>query len=83
MRRKDVHIYVKKLPYIIFSSDNIAYSVNEHSEGLCFKKKCKDGTHISFVLVSNKKSTLTAKSICLETKNYMNKKRSISLTNDV
>ena len=83
LTNEEIHNYVRKLPEIITESDSISYTVNNKSEGLRFKKVMDDGTYISFVLVSNKKGTLTAKSIFLDKQDFETKKRSISPTNDV
>ena len=83
MTREDVHKYVGVLPEIISNFDSASYSIEPDSEGIRFKKKLPDGNYISFVLVSNKQSTLKAKSIHLDKIDYETKKRSISPTNDV
>lgn len=83
MTREDVHKYVRVLPEIISNFDSASYSIEPDSEGIRFKKKLPDGNYISFVLVSNKQSTLKAKSIHLDKIDYETKKRSISPTNDV
>ena len=82
MTRDDVQKYVSLLPKIISEFDNVSYSLEKSSEGVRFKKKLSDGTYISFVLVSNKKNTLKAKSIYLDKTDYEAKKRSISPTSD-
>lgn len=82
MTRDDVQKYVSLLPKIISEFDNVSYSLEKSSEGVRFKKKLSDGTYISFVLVSNKKNTLKAKSIYLDKTAYEAKKRSISPTSD-
>ena len=82
LTNEEIHNYVRKLPDIITESDDISYTNNNKNEGLRFKKKFDDGTYISFVLVSNKKGTLTAKSIFLDKSDFEAKKRNISPTSD-
>ena len=80
---QDIHEYVKKIPEIISNFDSVYYSKNNKHEGLRFTKKIDNETYYSFSLVSNQKGTLTIQSTSMNSKDYENKKRSISLSNDV
>lgn len=82
LTNEEIHDYVKKLPSLISECDDVIYSKNEKDEGLQFKKKFEDGTYYSFDIVSNKKHTLTAKTIFMLKQDYEHKKRSISLPNN-
>lgn len=78
--KQDVKNFAIKLPDIVANFDSVIYSNNGVDEGLRFKKKFKDGTYISFLLTSDKKSRLLAKSISMDKQTYTNKKRSVSLS---
>ena len=78
--KHDVKNFAIKLPNIVANFDSVIYSNNGIDEGLRFKKKFKDGTYISFLLTSDKKSRLLAKSISMDKHTYTNKKRSVSLS---
>ena len=82
LTNREIHDYVKKLPSLITDCDEVVYSKNEKDEGLRFKKQFEDGTYYSFDIVSNKKHTLTAKTIFMSKEDYGHKKRSISLPNN-
>jgi len=79
--REDIHEYVKKLPNIISNFDSVVYG-KQKDEGLRFKKKISNYNYYSFCLVSNKKHTISAKTIYIEKLNYEIKKRSISLSSN-
>lgn len=72
---EDIHLYVRNLPQIITACDNVSYSNNGKDEGLRFKKKIDESHYISFILVSNKKSTFTVKSISLEKADFETQKK--------
>ena len=73
LTRKDALNYVKLLPLIIINCNYVSYT-KEKDEGLRFKALIDNNVYISFVLVSNKKRTLTAKSIFMEKKDFETKK---------
>lgn len=83
LTNKDIDNFIKILPNIILNSDYVSYTNNLKDEGLRFKKLMEDGTYVSFVVVSNKQGTMKVKTIYMEKGDYQNKKRSISLSNDV
>lgn len=83
LSNKDINKFIKLLPYIISNSDYISYTNNLKDEGLRFKKLMNDGTYISFVIISNKRGRMTVKTIYMEKGDYENKKRSMSLPNNV
>lgn len=83
LTRKDIKKFVKALPDLIINNDYVSYTDNVKGKGLRFKKTMSDGTYVSFVLVSNKKSTMRVKTIYMEKSDFENKKRSISPPNDV
>lgn len=83
LTRKDIKKFVKALPDLIINNDYVSYTDNVKDKGLRFKKIMSDGTYVSFVLVSNKKSTMRVKTIYMEKSDFENKKRSISPPNDV
>lgn len=83
LTRKDIKKFVKALPDLIINNDYVSYTDNVKGKGLRFKKTMSGGTYVSFVLVSNKKSTMRVKTIYMEKSDFENKKRSISPPNDV
>ncbi len=81
LSKNDVKLFIKELPNIVTNFDSVEYTKNEKNEGLRFTKKINKKTYISFLLTSEKKSRLLAKSIALKYKDT--KKRNISpKTND-
>ena len=76
--KEDVKEFAKKLPDIVANFDSVEYSKNNKNEGLRFIKKFDDGNYVSFVLTSDKKNRLLAKSISMDKESYVNKNRSIS-----
>lgn len=81
LSKNDVKLFIKELPNIVTNFDSVEYTKNEKNEGLRFTKKINKKTYISFLLTSEKKNRLLAKSIALKYKDT--KKRNISpKTND-
>ena len=74
----DIYRYVERLPSIIIDFDEVSYS-KQKEEGLRFEKKFSDGTYYCVILVSNKKHTLTVKTIYMKKSDFeAQKKKHIS-----
>lgn len=70
----EIKKYIRLVPNIVVESDYVSYVKDSKNEGLRFKKMIDGKTYISFIIVSNKKGTLSIKSIHLSKKDYEKKK---------
>ena len=81
----DVKHYIANLTRVIIGADRIIYSVYRNVAGnrnvLRFEKEFEDGKYIAVEMISNKKRTLSMKSIFMDKQSYK-KKKSISRAND-
>lgn len=69
--------YVSKIPQIVTEFDEVRYSVNYRAgkriEGLTFTKVFPNGKMYSYLMVSNKKGTMTVKTTYMDKHDYMKK----------
>lgn len=79
--------YVKKIPHTVSEFDTVRYTEEMHDgqliKGLLFYKMFPDGTMRSYLLVSNRKGTLTTKTTYMEKADFVQNKKKSSLLPDV
>ena len=79
--------YVKKIPQTVSEFDTVRYTEEMHDgqliKGLLFYKMFPDGTMRSYLMVSNRKGTLTTKTTYMEKADFVQNKKKSSLLPDV
>ena len=79
MTDEEVKEYVRKIPQIVSEFDSVRYTQEKKEgqiiKGLLFKKMFSDGNMRSYLMVSNKKGTLTAKTSYMDKGDYIQKKK--------
>ena len=73
--------YVEKIPQIVSEFDSARYTIENHDgqviQGIKFEKTFEDGRMYSYIMVSNKKGTLTMKTTYMDKNDYKKKKHSL------